>query len=280
MKNNFISLLTILLSFSVFSQTLKVPVKSPLTTVKQGFGISDVTLEYSRPSISNRTIFGDVVPFGELWRTGANACTKLTFADEVIINDTKIPAGTYSLLTIPERENWQIILNKNTNLWGTGGYSQDQDVIRFKARVAKSIEKVESFTIHFTDVKETSMNIELVWENTKVSFLVKVEVDDKVMESIKGVMMKDKRPFHQAAAYYYDNKKDMKQALEWATKAVELNPKAYWSYLLKAKIELELKDLKAAKASAEMCQKLAKEDEDGAYVKQATELLEKIGKTK
>jgi hypothetical protein len=280
MKNNFISLLTILLSFSVFSQSLKVPVKSPLTTVKQGFGISDVTLEYSRPSVSNRTIFGDVVPFGEMWRTGANACSKLTFGDDVFINNTKIVAGTYSLLTIPGKDQWEIILNKNTNLWGTGGYSKEDDVIRFKTTVMKTAEKIESFTIQFSDVKEVTMNVDLMWENTKVSFAVRVEIDEKVMKNIESTMSKDKRPFHQAAAYYYDNKKDMKQALEWATKAVELNPKAYWSYLLKAKIELELKDLKAAKASAEMCQKLAKEDEDGAYVKQSTELLEKISKSK
>lgn len=268
------------LSFSTMAQGLKVPVKSPLCTVKQGFGISDVTLEYSRPSVSNRSIFGFIVPFDAMWRTGANACTKLTFGEDVIISGKLVPAGTYSLLTIPSKTEWVIILNKNTGLWGTDGYSQDDDVLRFKVKTESTLDKIETFTMQFTSISQSLMTLEMMWESTKVQFTISVDNDAKIMKGIEASMAQDKRPFHQAASYYFENKKDLKTALEWATKAVEINPSAYWSLLLKAKIQAELKDYKGATATAESVIKIATAENDPSYVESAKELIEKVKKMK
>lgn len=253
------------------AQTIKMPAPSPLSTVKQAFGLSDVTVEYSRPSAKGRTVFGDVVPFETLWRTGANGCTKVTFGDDVKIDGKAVPAGTYSLFSIPGKAEWTIILNKNTKLGGTNGYSEAEDQLRFKAKPRTKAEKTETFTIEFANLTANKATMELIWENTVVAFDFTTEFDEKVMKNIESVMAKDARPYHMAASYYYDNKKDMTKALDWATKAVESNPEAYWSLMLKAKIQLELKDYKGATATAEKVKVVGKDDQ--AYVKMADELI-------
>jgi tetratricopeptide (TPR) repeat protein len=278
MKKTFLNLLVLLISFSYNAQSLKTPAKSPMSTVKQAVGLSDISIEYGRPSKNNRTIFGDFLPFGELWRTGANSPTKITFGEDVKVNGKDIKAGTYSLFTIPNQNEWTIIFNSNMEVWGTDGYKEADDVARFLVKTTKLNEIVESFTIQFSNLKPTELTVDLMWDQTKVSFDVSVSVDDKIMKNIESVMLKDKRPYHQAATYYYDNKKDMKQALEWATKAFELNPKAYWSGLLKAKIQLDLNDKKGAIATAEQVKKLATEDKDNAYIKGADEVIAKAKK--
>ena len=270
------SILFVGLTSLSFAQGLKTPVKSPLSTVKQAVGLSEVSVEYSRPSKSGRVVFGNVVPYGEIWRTGANASTKITFGEDVKINGKQLAAGTYALYTIPWQNEWTIIFNKNLTLWGSDGYSEAEDALRIPVKTQKTAEMVESFTIAFNNLKPTALNIDLMWENTKVSLDLTVEVDEKIMKNIEATMFQDKRPYYQAAAYYYDNKKDLKQALEWAEKAQEINPKAYWVALLKAKIQYDLNDLKGAKRTAEHVKKLAEEDKDPAYVKQAEELINKI----
>lgn len=262
-------------SIQMNAQGLKTPAKSPLASVKQAVGLGDVSVEYSRPSKSGRTVFGDVVPFGELWRTGANASTKMTFTEDVKMNGQALKAGTYAVYTIPNKEDWTIIFNKNLTLWGSDGYSETEDAARILVKTQKISDLVETFTIQFTNTKTTQITTEFTWENTKVSFDITVDIDEKLMKNIEAAMAQDKRPYHQSAQYYYDNKKDMNKALEWATKAFEINPSAYWSGLLKAKIQFELNDKKGAISTAEQVKKLAEEDKDPAYVKQAEELIQK-----
>ena len=263
--------LTLGFGLSTQAQSIKMPAPSPLSTVKQAFGLSDVTVEYSRPSAKGRVVFGDVVPFETLWRTGANSCTKVTFGEDVKIDGKAVPAGTYSLFSIPGKTEWTVILNKNTKLGGTNGYTESEDLLRFKAKVRTKADKTETFTIEFANLTANKGTMELIWENTVVAFDFTTEFDDKVMKSIESVMAKDARPYHQAASYYYDNKKDMKTALDWANKAVEANPDAYWSLMLKAKIQLELKDYKGATETAEKVKVVGKDDQ--AYVKMANELI-------
>jgi tetratricopeptide (TPR) repeat protein len=270
-----LTIILALFSLQLSAQSLKTPAKSPLASVKQAVGLADVSVDYSRPSKSGRTVFGDVVPFGEIWRTGANASTKFTFGEDVKVNGQALKAGTYAVYTIPNKDEWTIIFNKNLTLWGSDGYSETEDASRILVKTQKLNEVVETFTIQFSNTKPTQITCDFSWENTKVSFDITVDVDDKLMKNIDAVMSQDKRPYHQAATYYYDNKKDMNKALEWATKAFELNPKAYWSGLLKAKIQFELNDKKGAIATAEQVKKLADEDKDPAYSKQAEELIQK-----
>ena len=262
-----------IVGFNAKAQQLKVPAPSPAATIKQSVGLAEVTVEYSRPGVKGRTIYGDVVPFGKVWRTGANASTKITFGEDVKLDGNPVPAGTYAFYTIPDKDEWTIILNKNLTLWGSDGYKQEEDYLRFKVKTTALTNKVESFTFNMFDVAPTSAGMELLWEQTRVAFTITADIDTKVMKNIDATMAADKRPYYQAASYYYDNDKDMKQALVWINKAIEVNAKAYWAVMLKAKIQVKLKDVAGANVSAQKVITMAKADNDDAFVKQAQQLI-------
>ncbi len=256
------------------AQTLKVPAPSPLQTLKQAFALSDITIEYSRPGVKGRVIYGDVVPFGKIWRTGANATTKITFGEDVKVEGNAVAAGTYGIYTVPNKDSWEIMLYKDLTLAGNvAEYKKENELLRFTVKPTALGNKVETFTINVADVSPANANIELVWENTRVAFSVTADIDSKIMKNIETSLAKDSRPYFQAAGYYYDNNKDLKTALEWANKATEMNPKAYYMFMLKAKIEYKMKDNKAATATAEKVIALAKEDKNDDYVKQAEKLI-------
>lgn len=252
---------------------LKVPAPSPTGTIKQSVALSEISIEYSRPSVKDRVIYGDLVPFGKLWRTGANASTKITFGEDVKIEGNVVPAGTYALYTIPDKDEWTMILNKNLTLWGSDGYKQEEDQLRFKGKSTPLANKVETMTFNIGDITSTSAVISLDWEQTRVSFTVNVEIDAKVMKNIETTLAADKRPYYQAASYYYENGKDLKQAQTWAAKAFENNPKAYWALLLKAKIEAKQNNKMSSNTDAQKVITMAKEDKNDDYVKQAEKLI-------
>lgn len=278
MKKIFLSSLALVIGIAtqVNAQQIKFPAKSPSAMVKQSVGISDITVEYNRPSASDRVVFGEVVPFDVMWRTGANAATKMTFGSDMKIDGKLVPAGSYSLFTIPGKTEWTLILNKEANLSGTSGYSEKEDLMRFKVSPTQSASKTETFTIDFANLKLDQATVQLSWENTVVSFDVTADYDSELTKNIETAMARDARPYHQAAGYYYENKKDLKKALEWANKAVEMNPTAYWSLMLKANIQYELNDKKGAIATAEQVKKM--KNIDGAYTKIANDLIEKAKK--
>ena len=278
MKKLLVGAFALIIGFStqLNAQQIKFPAKSPFATVKQNVGISDITIEYNRPSASGRVVYGDVVPFNQMWRTGANSATKVTFGSDVKIAGNLVPAGSYSLFTIPGQNEWTLILNKVADMSGTSGYDEKQDLMRFKVTPMNQIEKTETFTIDFANMKLDQTSIQLIWENTIISFDVTVDYDAELSKNIEKAMSRDARPFHSAAGYYYENKKDLKKALEWANKAVEMNPTAYWSLMLKANIQYELNDKKGAIATAEQVLKM--KDVDGAYTKMANDLIAKAKK--
>ena len=213
-------------SSSVNAQQLKVPAPSPLQTVKQAFALSDITLEYSRPSAKGRVIYGDVVPFGKVWRTGANGATKITFGEDVKVEGTDVKAGTYAIYSIPNKDSWEIMLYKDLTLGGNvAEYKKENELARFVVKSTSFEGKVETFTINVADVTSNSANIELVWEKTRVAFKVTADIDSKIMKSIESTVVKDSRPYFQAASYYYENDKDLKLAGEWVDKAIASNPK-------------------------------------------------------
>lgn len=230
---------------------ISMPQPSPLGKIEQRVGLTDVKVEYSRPSKKGRVIFGDLVPFDQMWRTGANGSSKISFSTDVNLNGTLVVAGQYALVSIPGDTEWTIILNKDLTIVGSEGYDQTKDQVRFTARPAALTTEVETFTIGFTNVTTTSSNVELSWDKTAISFAITTEVDALVMADIKNKLAENPGTYHQAATYYYDNKKDMVQALAWSTKACELRKEAFWMTHLKAKIQLELKDYKGALATAE-----------------------------
>jgi len=254
---------------------LKVPAPSPLQTVKQAFALSDITIEYSRPSAKGRVIYGDVVPFGKVWRTGANGATKITFGEDVKVEGNDVKAGTYALYTIPNKDSWEIMLYKDLTLGGNvAEYKKENELVRFVVKPAHmGDDKVETFSIDFSDMTSTSTKIELVWEKTRVAINVVADIDAKIMKNIDNVLATDSRPYFQAASYYYETNKDLTKALEWANKAIDNNPKAFWIVLLKAKIQAKQKDSKGAVASAEQVITLATEAKNDDYVAMAKKLI-------
>jgi len=256
------------------AQTLKTPAPSSSQTIKQGFGLGDITVDYSRPSVKGRTVYGDLVPFGKIWRTGANAATKITFSDDVKVEGKDVKAGTYAIYTIPNNTSWEVMLYSDLTMGGnTSGYKAENEVIRVVVTPTTLSKSVETFTINLSDVTATSTTLEFLWEKTAVPVKITTEIDAKVMKNIETTMAVDSRPYFQAANYYYENNKDLNQALVWVNKAVEQNPKAFWMTMLKARIELKLNDKKAAIATAEKTVALATEAKNDDYVKMANDLI-------
>jgi hypothetical protein len=275
-----VALLLSILSINSMAQTLKTPAPSPLQTIKQNFGISDISVEYSRPSLKNRVAFGEVVSFGKIWRTGANAATKITFSDSVSVEGVPIKAGTYAVYTIPNaKESWDFILYNDLTLGGNvASYKPENEVLHVKVKPTTYGEKLETFTINFADITPTSTTLELIWEKTRVPVKITTSFDDKIMKNIETVMATDSRPYFQAANYYYENNKDLNQALIWVNKAIEQNPKAFYMVMLKAKIELKLNDKTSAIASAQKTIALAKDANNDDYVKMAQALIDSANK--
>lgn len=259
----------------VQAQTLKVPTPSTLQKVTQGFALSEIQIEYSRPSAKGRTVFGDLVPYGKLWRTGANQSTKITFGEDVKVNGKDVKAGTYAVYTVPGESEWKITLYSDLKLGGNvAGYDAKNEVLAVQVPVKKLADKVETFTIQVENVQNTSADITLSWENTKVALNVTADIDAKVVESINA-SMKDNRPYHQAASYYLETGKDLNQAYEWVQKAAEQNPNAFWVLLNKAKIEHALGKHEAAIATANQVKVKAAEAKNDDYIKMADAMIEK-----
>lgn len=263
----------------LMAQSLGVPAPSPSQTLKQNFATSDISLDYSRPSAKGRVVFGDVVSYGKIWRTGANGSSKITFTDDVKVEGKAVAAGTYAIYSIPNAKEWEIMLYKDLKLGGNvEEYDAANEVVRFKVNAVKLNDKVETFTMNFNAITPTSTVLEISWENTKVPINITTEIDGKIMKKIEEVMIKDNRPFSQAATYYYENNKDLGKAMEWINKALANNPKAYWNHLLRAKIAAKQNDIPTAMAAAKESNRLATEDKDDAYIKQSAELLKTLMK--
>jgi len=259
-------LLFVLLSAGAFAQGIKTPAPSPTQTLKQDFALSSIEITYSRPAAKGRKIFGDLVPFGKIWRTGANAATKVTFGEDVKVGGMPVKAGSYAIYSVPTAGDWEIIINKGANNSGLTGYKTEDDVARFSVKSMQLPMMIENFTIILGNLTASSADIQILWENTAVQIPVVADIDTKIMAQISSAMTVDSRPYFQAASYYFDNGKDNAKALEWANKAVEAQPTAFWVMHLKAKIQAKAGDKAGAKATAMKSIELAKEAKNDDYV--------------
>ena len=264
------------------SAQLSIPAPSPTISVEQQFATSKISLSYSRPSVKGRKIFGDLVPFDKVWRTGANGATTIYFGEEVIVNGTTIAKGKYGLLSIPGKMEWTLILSKDTTVTSPADYKQENDVVRVKSKIVKLPMSVETFTIDLNNYrpKGDAIDVRLMWDRTMVSFTVSANIDAKIMAQIETEMKGEKKPYYQAARYYFENGKDLKKALEWITEAVNQRPDAYWIILMKAKIQKELKDYDGAIATAKLSIEKAKADQNDDYVKMNEQLIAECEKLK
>ena len=274
----FFTTIAAVILFSADAQ-LKTPAPSPPQTIKQDFGLSAIELSYSRPGMKGRKIFGDLVPYGKIWRTGANNATTITFGDDVIIGGTKVPAGKYGLLTIPDKDNWTLIITKQLDITtNISAYKQDQDAVRVIVNPMKMKESMETFTMQFANIKPTSCELDLMWDNIAVAMPITTDVETKVMAQIDQLMNKDNRPYYNAALYYLENGKDLKQALVWFDKAAEQQPDAYWVQHQRANCLAKLGKKEEAKAAAEKSIALAKTAKNDDYVRLNEKLIAELNK--
>ncbi len=253
-------------STSVFAQ-IESPQPSPVAKLSQKVGLTDVEISYSRPGVKGRTIFGDLEKWDVLWRTGANATTKIKFSDDVKVNGMAVPAGEYTLFTIPGKEEWTVILNKDLTLWGTAGYKESENVVKFQVKSTKLTDLVETLTIDFTNFTSNTAQLYLKWENTMIAFQIETNVADKIEKQIKTTLIDGPSAgsYASAAGYYLDNNKDLEQALTWMNKAVEKRPEAFWYVYKQAQILAKMGKTKEAIAAAEKSMQMAKDSKDGDY---------------
>lgn len=223
-------------------QELKVPTLSPITEISQEVGLTQVKLSYSRPGAKGRKIFGGLVPYNEVWRTGANASTKLTFTEDVKIAGNALKAGTYALYTIPGEKEWTVIIHTNTKHRSIAGdvYKPAEDAFRFKVKPARPATFIETFTIGFSDITTDSANVVVAWENTQIKFRIDFDVDAQVDKQIADLIASPAGMSHEnqflAAEYYLHNNKDLSRADSWIAAAMEKSPKNARYGLLRAKI--------------------------------------------
>ncbi|MEY4336964.1 MAG: hypothetical protein RLZZ45_1883 [Bacteroidota bacterium] len=266
MKKLILPLLTLVIAFQAEAQSLRTPAPSTAQTVKQEFGLGTIELSYSRPNAKGRTIFGDLVPYGAVWRTGANSATTLTFSDEVIIGGKKIPAGKYGLLSIPGAAEWTIIISKQLDVTSPSAYKQEMDVLRMNVPTVSLPFPIETFMILFEKVKSNELEMMIIWESTMVSIPVKTDIESKIMGQIDNLMNKDNKPYYNAAMYYMDNNKDLNQAATWLDKAVEQSPNAFFIWYQKARCLSLLGKKAEAKAASVKSLELAKAAKNPDYV--------------
>jgi hypothetical protein len=220
---------------------------------------------------------GDLVPFGTMWRTGANAATTLRLTEPAFIDDKKIDTGIYALYFIPGEKQWELILNKGSKNWGLDGYDAKEDVLRTPVAIQKMKSPVETMTFQFADMKAQSCNLVLRWEKTEVLIPLRVDITSKIRSQIESALQTaEKKPYWQAAQFYNEYDKNLPLALDNVTKAAEANEKAYWIWLYKAKIEKEMGNKEAAAASATKSRDLAREGNNPDYVKMAEALLKEL----
>jgi hypothetical protein len=256
---------------------IQTPAPSPAATVSTVVGLTDVKVNYSRPKAKGRKIFGEgdayLLPYGKIWRTGANSSTKISFSDDVTIEGNALPKGEYSIFTWPGATEWTVSIYKDLSA-GEGDYKKENEAFQFKVKAEKLTERVETFTINITDIADnsTSAKIQIAWENTSVKFTVGVDFDSKVMKSIEAGTKVSANNYAAAANYYFEHEK----ALEWITLACNENPNAFWNLLTKAKIQKALGDKAGAAATSALSRAAADKAGNSAYVKMNDDLMKTL----
>jgi tetratricopeptide (TPR) repeat protein len=258
------------------------PMASPQGKVEQKVGLTDIKVEYYRPSKNNRTVFGDVVPFGELWRTGANENTKFTCSDPVVFGKDTLKTGTYAIFTKPAKDSWEIIFYTDINNWGTPDEFDEKKVaLRTSAKVTAMNDVTETFTISLDNLTIKTADLNLTWDKTRATLTFSVPTAKKMNANIdKAMAGPSANDYYAAAEFYYKEKQDMKKALEWVNKSVEARPQAYWILRLKSLIQAELGDYKGAIETAKLSMEAAEKDGDKAYVEMNKASIEEWSKKK
>ena len=256
---------------------LEFPAASPICTLQQRVGLTDIKVIYSRPSTKGREIFGGMILFDKVWRTGANTATQLAIDTAVKLNGVEIPAGTYALMTIPGRDQWTIIINKGAEQWGAYKYDESADLVRFKVEPVALNRAVETFTIEFDQLTDVSATLKLVWDKVEVPIKLEVNYVDELASKVDKVMASDEpgKPYFMAAQFYLNHNKDLKKALTWIDAAIAERD-AFFIVHLKAKILAKLGDKTGAIAAANHSKELAQKIGELSYQRLNDVLIESL----
>ena len=237
---------------------LEFPQASPSATVKERVGVTDVGIEYGRPGVKGRKIFGGLVPYGEVWRTGANSATKVTFGTEVNFGGTQVPAGSYALFTIPESGEWTVILNKAEGQWGSYAYDAKNDIARVKVKPVALTESLETMTISLGDLRDDAAILNITWDKTRVTVKLQTNLVAVLVPQIEAAMAgPGKKPYFDAAMFYYAHDLDLKKAVGWISEASKEQPDAFWIFYRKGLILAKSGDKPGALAAANQSLELA-----------------------
>lgn len=255
-----------LIPFLGISQ-LTTPPLSPKCKMEQQVGLTNFTLQYARPSVRERKIFGDLIPYEKVWRLGANENTKISFDDNIYIDGKELKAGTYAMYAAPGKKSWTIYFYSEYNNWGLPQNWEESKIALKGAFDVEKIDHTEILSIDFSLMNSDGGTIQIKWENTLVSIPFTLKTKDKVLSQIKKVMDGPSgNDYYKASKFYLQEKMELKQALVWAEKACEMRPEAYWIFRNKALIEAELGDYKSAIKTATTSMQLAEKDGDESYV--------------
>lgn len=283
MMKKFLLIITLALGTLLVHAQVQTPAASPAGSVFTVVGLTDVKIDYSRPRARGRKIFGSdassLVLYGNIWRTGANNGSKISFSDDVKVEGIAVPKGEYLILTWPGESAWTVSLYKDVSMGGsTGDYDPAKDAAKFTVKPAKLAEKVETLTFAIGDISDDSKSakVQIAWENTSVKFTISTDYETKVMKSIETATKVDPGNYFQAAVYYLENGKDLKQALEWVNKAAEGMSSPFWVLHQKAKIQKGLGDKAGAIATATASLESAKKAQNRDYQVMNEELIKSL----
>lgn len=263
----FVSSLALVPALSAAEKEVEFPDASQHAVVKQRVGLTDVEIDYSRPNVRGREIFGGLVPFDKVWRTGANEATRIKFSDAVKLGGKDVAAGEYAFFTIPGQTEWTVILSKNVKTWGAYDYKKDTDALRVMVKPSTLPAPVESFTIAFEDLKDDGATIALKWDKTRIPVELTTNTKEKVNQQIETALKNpsalEPRFYYQAASFKLDNGQDLEQAAKWIDTAIEKSqPARYFMYQKKAQIEAKIGNKDKAKAAAEKSIELLKAEKE------------------
>lgn len=272
------TLLCILLISGVLSAQIAVPQVSPVSKVEQTVGLTQINLEYNRPSAKGRAVYGDLVPYGKNWRTGANANSTITFSQDVTINGKSLAKGKYALYTTPKADSWDIIFYKDTDNWGLPENWLEENVALKTSAKPESLNRlVETFTISFNNVSTDAANLELSWEKTLVSIKIEVPTQKAVLKSIADIMNgPTAKDYYASAQYYYQSNTDISKALLWVNQSISLSGEKvpFWYYRLKSLIQFKSGDKKGAIETAKLSLAGATAEKNDDYIKQNKDSIE------
>ena len=254
---------------------LTVPEASPAVRIRQAFSTSFVEMNYSRPSLRGRVAFGGLVPYGQVWRAGANAITTIRFGEEMKLAGQTVPAGTYALLAIPGKADWTFVLNRDTAQWGAYDYKQSLDVLRVLTKTSRLAAPQETMSLTLENLRPAAADLVLAWDQTRVSLPVTADPDRIVLAQIQEAMKGEKKPYITAAQYYYNTGKDLTPAIGWLDASIKAEP-SYYAYYWKAKLLQKQGKNREAIAAANQSLSMVKTDKNEISKAEYTRLNQEV----